>query len=489
MNREKITEILDGIDAAYAEEASAVLYGGKRRTKMPGPGKPWRRAIAAAAVLLILIGAGAGFAAEASEYRKAAEFFESNGLTTEGLSRTEVKAVYKDIITRKFTYGKTAEVISRLIPGMEIITEDMSPAELEQIWQSADSSNANTARASSIRCEINIIEKEDEYNYIHFDKSVIDCYRILESGAKEKLWSCDIHSFCVTDCMQVSDGFAVWGRDYEFPGEIRSFVAFIDSSGKLRWENAVEEADQVRSVVERPDGTIAAMGNGKNRELFLKLYDKDGKLQAFRTSKAGGGSYIRDAVSFGDGYLLRLINTASGDTAHIVRMSADWEPLSDLTYEEEGSDYYITDMVGYGDRVYLSAYAVPEQKDPGGRHEIADILSEIFQRIMGEKEFDIPSEDLTPMLKANYTAVLLLCDPNSVEPETFFTVKGCLGGKLTAGEDGLQWDVYSFRSSFFSPATSAFSICAECGIFRYTFNGDGRLNGMKDTGETYMYYR
>ena len=106
-------------------------------------------------------------------------------------------------------------------------------------------------------------------------------------------------------------------------------------------------------------------------------------------------------------------------------------------------------MAEFGGKVYLSAYAVPVQHDEGGRHEIARILDYIF-----EHGWEITEEELTPLVRENYTALLLLCDPEGGTPRTFYSVQGSLGGKLSV-KDGscLEWDVESVVSAFFSPAT------------------------------------
>jgi hypothetical protein len=75
------------------------------------------RVVAACLALFIVIGSTAvALAVEAKEYNAAVAFFESNGLSTDGLSRSDVKAVYRDITTQRFTYGKTADVIRQAIP-------------------------------------------------------------------------------------------------------------------------------------------------------------------------------------------------------------------------------------------------------------------------------------------------------------------------------------------------------------------------------------
>ena len=94
------------------------------------------------------------------------------------------------------------------------------------------------------------------------------------------------------------------------------------------------------------------------------------------------------------------------------------------------------------------------------------------------------------MVRDNYTAVLLLCGPEGGAPETFYSVKGSLGGALRVdGDGGLSWDVESVVSTFFSPATSSFTIGGTCRVFRYFFDGAGNLVRQEDTGETVPYRR
>ena len=198
------------------------------------------------------------------------------------------------------------------------------------------------------------------------------------------------------------------------------------------------------------------------------------------------GNYgIWNAARLGDGYILQLGSYNEGDYAHLFRMDREGNVIGDYAYEGEDCVYHIVDMAEFGGKVYLSAYAVPVQHDEGGRHEIARILDYIF-----EHGWEITEEELTPLVRENYTALLLLCDPEGGTPRTFYSVQGSLGGKLSV-KDGscLEWDVESVVSAFFSPATSAFSIGGTCQVFRYAFDASGALMGLTDTGETARYAR
>ena len=114
-------------------------------------------------------------------------------------------------------------------------------------------------------------------------------------------------------------------------------------------------------------------------------------------------------------------------------------------------------MVEFAGQVYLSSYAVPKQRDEGGRHEIASVLDYVFSK----GDWEISSEELTPLVRENYTALLLLCDPEGGSPKTFYSVKGSLGESLSVNDSGqLEWHVDSVTSTFFSPATTRLQLAA-----------------------------
>ena len=89
-------------------------------------------------ILSACLGAFA-IAAEAKEYETAVQFFQYYDMSTEGLTRGEIKAVYRDITTKSFSYSKTAEVIQSSISpdtvgGYEIPQEDPTPEDVEALW-------------------------------------------------------------------------------------------------------------------------------------------------------------------------------------------------------------------------------------------------------------------------------------------------------------------------------------------------------------------
>lgn len=180
----------------------------------------------------------------------------------------------------------------------------------------------------------------------------------------------------------------------------------------------------------------------------------------------------------------------TNEHARIVKVDCEGNITESFSYGDENSYYYITDMIEFGENIYLSAYVVPklenEDQNAGGRYEIAAILNYIFENNL----WKISDEELTPMVRDNYTAMLLVCEINAGLPREFYSVKGSLGGKLSVSDTGnLLWQVESIATTFFSPATSSFTIGGTSYVYRYAFDDSGKLISQEQTGEIAAYRR
>jgi len=439
-----------------------------------------RWGILAACLTLMLSVTGIAVVAEAREYDAAVAFFDENGLSAAGLSREDVKAVYRDITTQRFTYDKTAEVIEQAVPGVEIFQP--TPEKLAELWN-------NKAPAVSPFAEpdyrVEIIEREDEeLGFSVFDKCRFGYY---EDGTQ--VWQAEFDQFCADGWSTVSDGLAVWGWTPTLSSEQPSpaWLARLDDAGSVLWERQLDhgfESEYIAAVLDNGDGTWAVISRGDLRYLCLSQYNTEGSELSFCQTEVGNLG-IGNAARLGEGYLVQLGNRVYGKDTQLVRMDRQGNLLDSFTYQGQDCDYYITDMIEFGSQVVLSAYAVPNQTDEGGRHEIANILDKLSRL----DSLKISEEELTPLVRDNYTAVLLLCSPEGGEPETFYSVKGSLGGTLQVEGDQLRWDVESIGTTFYSPLTSSFSIGGTCQVYRYSFDTSGALVGQEDTGETVPYQR
>ena len=511
--REKISEIIGEIDDKYiyeAGKAASEAFSEETRTNSRTNGKPLKLPFrkgwivaAAAAVLVLLLGGASAFmiSAEAKEYQEAVAFFEENDLPMDGLSRAEVKEVYRDITTRTFTSKKTEEVIRSRVAGFEILQDEPTPEELaavwdESLWQKAIKKNGDSYQ---ILIEWKRTEKEivhyrsqkhkdivvtDEpvmtiiSSSLGFDKSVVEFYHDAEL-----CWSAELPQYA-EECLLTSMGTIVWGRT----DKVRTtgvWLARIDTAGQILWEKTVRhgfEQESAVTVLDDGDGTFTLVTQGDS-QVCVSRYDADGN--ELSTLNAPLDEYgVAAATRLGDGYLLQL---RKWNDQCLVRMDADGTMHDPFRIEGDDCDYFISDMVEFEGKIYLSARAVPPAEPKRKyRNDLTAVLLDIMWR---PDVREMTSEELTPLIRSNYTAVLLVLDPESGKPETFYSVEGCLGSYLhVRGTGKLEWEVQSITSSRYRGLNS-YTVDGKMEIWQYTFDENGELLLQEDTGNTETFTR
>lgn len=500
---QELDRVLDGLEfeAPDADTLKRIHAAVRAKSRPSVPVKRrWRAAAAAAACFGLLIAAAGGtyaYAAEVREYNDAVEFFQEYALSTEGLSRGEIKAVYRDIATESFTYSRTAEVIANSLSssqaaGFEIPQDDPTPEDVENLWNYKNLHGLSSAADPvwTKEYQIRIEYKPDPGSGLDvYDKSVFEKYK---DG--ELVWSVSFTDFAIEGCSPVSDGVFVYGSTPAWDSRQPDYawMSRIDADGNILWTRRLDHAFQresIAAILENGDGTCAVFSRGELTQFCLSQWDRHGNQISFRQTEVGNYG-IWNAARLGDGYLVQLGSYAANEQAKLIKVDADGGVTDSFAYTAEDQYYYITDMIEFGGSIYLSAYAVPKESDEqlysGGHYELSSVLNELLE----SGRCSISSEELTPLVRANYTAVLLVCDPQEGTPREFYSVKGSLGGKLALDEQGtLLWDVESITTTYFSPLTSAFSIGGASCVFRYTFDPNGTLIRQEKTGETAAFYR
>ncbi len=488
MRGNEFLDKMELIDPAFIEEAASAPQIKKRsRFRMLGT-------VAACFILLFSLGFGTyAYAADVKEYNAAVKFFDDHDLSTEGLSRREIKKIYRDITTKSFSYSKTAEVIvnsisTDKIKGYEISQDDPTPEDLENLWNYKNYSPyygiTRDPAKNSAQYRYDHNYKKGGEGFDVFDKSVFEKY-----DGENLIWSTDIYEFELWGYSEVSDGVIVYGSTDRTSSRQPTYpwIAKLDGDGNILWKGQVSDefhTADVSAVLENADGTYAVIVRGDLNFFCLSQYTADGRQLFLRKTEIGNYG-IWNVARFGDGYIVQLGSYNAGEYAKIVKVDREGNITESFSYSALDAYYYISDMIEFNGKIYLSAYAVPkledEDKNAGGRYEIANVLNYIFDE-NGYK--NISSEKLTELMRQNFTAMLLVCDPSVGTPQQFYSVKGSIGGKLSLSEDGnLLWNAESITDTIFSPATSSFTIAATCYVFRYTFDGTGLLISQEKTGE------
>ena len=462
----------------------------------PKPAKKiWKKVatIAACFVLLLGLSFGAyGCAAEIKEYNDAVEFFEENDLPTEGLSRREIKEVYRDITTASFTYSKTAEVIQNSIVtnhvgGYQIFQEAPTPEDVEKLWNIANGQYA--LQETHYVYHWDMVEKQHGNETF---EAVGDSHMAKFHG-ETLVWDAVVTDYRIDGYKIVSDGLIVYGEVDDWYDAIDyPKMSKISDDGQVLWTTTLSngfEDEYIVAVVENEDGSYAVFSRGDFKFLCCSQYSAAGKLLDFQKNEIGNYG-IRTATRLGEDYIVLLSSFMTNEHAKIVKVDKDGNVAESFSYSSEDAYYYITDMIEFDGEIYLSAYSVPklenEDENAGGRYEIAAIMNYLFDNHIWE----ISSEKLTPIVREHYTALLLICDPNGGSPREFYSVDGSFGNSLTVSDDGqLLWSVASIASTEYSPATSAYSLRGSCQVFRYSFAASGVLQSQDKTEEIIQFWK
>ena len=457
--------------------------------------------IAASITIVLLICGLTAYviAAEAKEYNEAVSFSRDNDLSEDNLTRSEIKAIYRDINTGSFTFNKTAEVIEQRmikssVSGYEIFQDAPTPEDLKHYWDYVNNDkyyleHNQSQNTGGVTYKVRYITAfSDNLGANEFDKSVFEKYQ-----DKKLSWRVEFNDLWIDSSVAYDGKVIVYGhsptdssKDYRY-----AWLALIDYDGTILWQTQLHNGSIYEHIgaILPTDEKIVAFSKVDVTYLFMSEFDLNGNIT--RSHKTEIGQYeIRNTARLGDGYIIQLRNDINGDSARLIRVNSDGSITDTFFYESNECHYFITDMIEYNSRIYLSAHSVPkledDERDAGGRYEIAVVLNYIFDHQMD----DVTDEEVTKLMRANFTAVLMECDPISGIPHEFYTVQESLGGRLAINESSqLVWDVESITRSFFSPATSWFSIGSTNRVFRYTFDGNGTLLNQEKTEEYIKFYR
>ena len=487
MKNETFEYAFSSVDDRFIEEACAA-YTGKKKNKRPAV---W--AIAAAILVLALLAGGITAAADEREYKKAQTFFAENNLTSEGLTRSEMKKVYKDIVAESFSYDKTQEVLERtvsklLLEGFELQTVTDDPEETKELIAAIRENDIEKIRElHQKQQQASLLKEEYTLRYTGENASVLTR---LEQG--KTLWELPL-PFEASSCVKTSVGAFVFGetRFDEGPTHIRNpYAALVSENGKLLWIADRTDlglyTERFGGAYEEKNGEITLISKGiRLREnnkadhvLICTVYNKDGTVRRIRETLLESKDGIDKTTRFSDGFLVLMY----GGTLYRIDKEGAAERFT--SYSENGRAYILNDLIEYGDSLLLSFTAAPENEWPhkSYRDEARGVMNYIEEH-KDVQWFEHTSEDLVKALRDSVQAVLLVCT-DAGEAKTFFTTDGALGRTLETDENGnLVWTVEIPATLEYSPFTNAYTFRGVTSKYAYVFNERGEPITEGYTGE------
>ena len=499
-----------GIPAGETDEATAarireailvkagIVSGARARHRL-------RRLAAAAACLVLVLGVTLGtraYAAEAKEYKAAVIFFRENGLDAEGLSRGEMTAVYRDILTESFTYGRTAEVVQRSLQSDRLETYDIfqtepDPADVEALWNYRKGILSETAigwyrpGAADVRYEINL------------NPGSVFRWTALTRYEEEKMvWSIRFTDFCGLvgsgGYLPLADGVLIWGTTphQQYVDDIlvrngvrQAYLAKVGADGTLLWQLQLANSPSLEiayAAADNGDGTYAVFTAAETGpdEVWLHLIQVDASgqfLSCRRVCDASVFTNVAQAVKTADGYLLTSFIPDEAGRTPLARVTEGGELTVVRSFRSQGKNYLVDHVLSCGGRTYLSVWAVPS----GGTSAPYALLQErINTYLTDHNAAEIPNTALTAMAREYFSAALLVLDGAAGSPVECYAIRGSVGGDLSADDAGnLIWDVERIDSARLQTGdTPGDSLLCMTRVFRYIFGPEGMLLYRQDTG-------
>lgn len=444
-------------------------------------------------VAAILVGC---YVAEKVEYDNAVKFFDLNDLDTEGMSRDDIKRVYRDITTERFQYNDSYELLK-------------SSQEVTAV-EGVDISIMNSANNNSMT-----FDDEDLWNHISdtgtsyvFDSDVAEYYsadayyknaHIEKYIDGKRVWRADFKRPFYINGYDVRGGrVLVWG-DEMYDTErclMHTTVTLVDDAdGTILWEKALDSKyafDEYAEATLSDSGQIAvltvACGDrfADNNTLVFRELDKTGKVVTEHEQALPQLTYFSvDLLTpLSDGWLAEMfIDTADDENAsyqsRLVKFNRKGEIESEWSMTENDDDLYcfqITDVIEHNGRIYLSTHT---EKSSYISTEGADTRDFSHYGTLA----DGFSDEWRDRAREQYSATLYVLEPENGTPEQFYSVGGTLpvsfsatGGDFTVDDDGnLVWHIGRIIRCGYSPYTSSFVFYGITRQYDYTFDSDNNI--------------
>ena len=491
MNENEIKNILKRLDNVSMPKKEDILTAcnsasDNSTTKVFYCKKPRALVVACACIFILAsLFTVSVFAIENHEYKQAVAFFEENGLSTEGYTRSEIKKIHKDIADNSFTYKLTFEAICESI-GVE--NTDISSDELKELWNKRNEEKAELDKplVNGMWVSGKIADKGTSFVYqvdigeAYTMEEVVSVLTKYNDG--KQVWEKRFKGVSIGNVYEVGDRILVSCSTKTTRGN-RALMMLSQDGDKL-WTKPVDTLKNI--IVE--DDMITVIGNsvngstlrGNSTKLYIESFDLDGNVLNYvwkdfsalgfpdvkysynlKTHDANGNEivtlaytgpnyYVEQALKVGDEYYLVLdADYTSNAPLHymcVARVSATGEYKAIYEVSGETTAYRITDIAVNDGELYICGYSYETEKGAMDKGVLLLKYQELenIEATLIEAGGQITDAEFAEMLRAYYTGFVMRCDIESGEVTEAKKVKGAKDGGFTPNDEGAL--VYRYES-------------------------------------------
>lgn len=482
-------ELLAGLDRSAASDGQAAPAAAPRR---PAARRVIRTALTVglAAVLCGALTIGAVAAVnENKEYRAALNYFTTNRLSTDGLSRSEIKETWRRFVTSGHDSEQPQPHTVEVRGGELLLCTEDEARDALTVQDTGGQPDAPGLSAAS-------------YEVLHDYES--DTYFIVKYQvpyvADTIVWKRDVSPLEYVHTADAGDALYVYGyKDHQTVTLIR----LDPDTGRELWrtDHRTKYTNILPMSVEPTDTGVVvfcrAAGDGarlsEKYRLVTLVLDQKGKVTETYESDLMGLFTINDAVRLGGGWCLRL-RDLSGEPRplpdKLVWMDDTYTVRHTYTLELGGADgaetdsMTIRDMLVSGDLVWLTASSLDIPLMDRELGQPVDENGLYYRRLCW------PDDRIMDKVRNGTCAYLIAWDPVRGEVETFLSMPGCFFpawyDSLSFREDGTpEWMAYSVVGvqpvSKYISSMRAFITCA---VYECSCSPEGEVSAAYIGGTT-----
>ena len=493
---EELDGMLNDIDPPMPDEANAENISSLAAQKAGAAKRADHRRIFLAAACIVLVAAMlvSCYVAEKVEYDSAVKFFNLNEFDTDGMSRDDIKRVWRDFTTERFSYDESYQLLENsrdvtTVRGADISILNSTNNHLSfsdtDLWSRVSRRGADYLT----NCDVGSGYDSDDKYQTYYENAYIEKY--VDGAA---VWEAKFKRPFYINGYTVRDGrVLVWGDDMYDTRDclIHTAVALLDDAdGTILWEQTLDSEYSFDEYAEAAFGeygriavlTIACDNRfASSNTLVFRELDDSGRVVTAHDHSMQKHSYIFNSLltQLSDGWLAEIqYEIGTNDSAtmcepRLVKFNVMGEIVSEwtLSQDDDSTRPEITGAVEYDGRIWLScelsntviSLEGMDQRDFSGSGNFADGFSDEWR----------------DAARKHFSSVVYILDPESGTPEQFFSVDGTilvsqLNGRekdFSIDDDGnLVWHIGRIIRCGYSPYTSSFSFYGITRQYDYIFD-------------------
>ena len=495
---QELDGVLQNIDADLPEEANAdnIKSLALQKAGLPSRRNLGRKVALIAACIALLAGILVGcYVAEQNEYNNAVKFFDLNELDAEGMTRSDIKRVYRDITTERFELDHSAQLLSKDADGntkagnfkiSDGNTDTVKGAEISIL-------NNNTlpdgGEIGSLNLGIPIYKGHGE---IPDGTAYTSGDEIQKYVDGETVWRTKLPRF-YDKFYAAGDRILIW-TEYIYD-EVHDYmhtsvVLIDDKDGAILWEKTLDSPyhfDEYGQAALTDDGRIAvltiATDDRFSDEKVLVFRELNSKGEIVKEQKQPDTSiiFIYRLIPLSDGWLAEVgsedAQQISGRsrldvtpiTDKFIKLDRNGKSLSEWRLTNGGEQTYeIAAIKEHAGKIYLSVQAKQNDSELSKSNNVEHLPKDM------DSLSDGFTDELRDAARKDFSSVLFVFDPATNKPEEFYSVGGTMAGDFGTDANGdLVWRVGRIVKCGWAPYANSFQYYGLTRRYDYTFSDDG----------------